>query len=209
LLKIAKGRLPEDFCRKLGSYRYGPGVCKLDWALNGPIPWTADACRRAGTVHIGGTLEEIEISELAAWNGQLSEKPFVLLAQPTIFDPTRAPAGKHVGWAYCHVPNGSDVDMTEKIENQIERFAPGFRNQILKRSVLLCHELELRNPNLVGGDVGGGALNLSQFFLRPTWRRYRTPAKDLYLCSSSTPPGGGVHGLCGQLAALAALRDSA
>jgi len=207
LLKIAKGRLPEGFCRELGRYQYGPGICKLDWALNGPIPWTADACKRAGTVHIGGTLEEIEVSESAAWNGQLPENPFVLLAQPTIFDPTRAPEGKHTAWAYCHVPNGSGFDMTERIENQIERYAPGFRSQILKRSVMLCNDLELRNPNLVGGDIGGGALILSQFFLRPTWRRYRTPAKGLYLCSSSTPPGGGVHGLCGQLAALTALRD--
>lgn len=208
LLKIAGGRLPEGFCRELGRYQYGPGVCKLDWALNGPIPWKAEACRRAGTVHIGGTLEEIEASESAAWNGQLPERPFVLLSQPTLFDPTRAPAGKHIAWAYCHVPNGSNFDMTERIENQIERFAPGFRDQILKRGVMLCNDLESRNPNLVGGDIGGGALLLSQFFLRPTWRRYRTPAKGLYLCSSSTPPGGGVHGLCGQLAALTALRDS-
>jgi phytoene dehydrogenase-like protein len=207
LLKIAGGRLPKRFCGELARYKYGPGVCKLDWALDGPIPWKADACRRAGTVHVGGTLEEIEASESAAWNGQLPEKPFVLLSQPTLFDPTRAPAGKHVAWAYCHVPNGSSFDMTERIESQIERFAPGFRGRILKRSVMVCSDLELRNANLVGGDISGGAPILSQFFLRPTRRRYRTPAKGLYLCSSSTPPGGGVHGLCGQLAALTALRD--
>ena len=208
LLQIAGSRLPSGFHRKLSRYRYGPGVCKLDWALDGPIPWKADACTRAGTVHVGGTIEEIEASESAAWNGDLSERPFVLLAQPSLFDPTRAPAGKHVAWAYCHVPNGSDFDMTERIENQIERFAPGFRNQILKRSVMTPNDLQLRNPNLVGGDIGGGAANLSQFLFRPTWRRYRTPRRGLYLCSSSTPPGGGVHGLCGHLAALTTLRDN-
>jgi phytoene dehydrogenase-like protein len=158
-------------------------------------------------VHIGGTLEDIEASERAAWNGQLSEKPFVLLVQPTLFDPTRAPAGKHIAWAYCHVPNGSKADRTETVERQIERFAPGFRSHILKRNVMAPADLELHNPNLVGGDINGGALNLAQFFLRPTWRRYRTTAKGVYLCSSSTPPGGGVHGLCGYLAALTALRD--
>jgi phytoene dehydrogenase-like protein len=209
LSKIAKDRLPEGFHRALARYRYGPGVCKLDWALAGPIPWKAEACRRAGTVHIGGTLEEIEASEREAWNGELSEKPFVLLAQPTLFDETRSPEGKHTAWAYCHVPNGSSFDMTERIENQIERFAPGFREQILKRSVMVCSDLEAHNANLVGGDITGGALLLKQFMLRPTWRRYRTPAKGLYLCSSSTPPGGGVHGLCGHLAAIAALRDQA
>lgn len=207
LLNIANEQLPEGFRRTLARYRYGPGVCKVDWALAGPIPWKADACRRAGTVHIGGTLEEIEASEREAWNGQLSEKPFVLLAQPTLFDQTRAPEGQHTAWAYCHVPNGSDFDMTQRIENQVERFAPGFRDQILKRNVMVCSDLEARNANLVGGDITGGALLLNQFMLRPTWRRYRTPVKGLYICSSSTPPGGGVHGLCGHLAAIAALRD--
>jgi phytoene dehydrogenase-like protein len=209
LLKIAKDRLPEGFRRALGRYRYGPGVCKLDWALAGPIPWKASACRRAGTVHIGGTLEEIEASEKEAWNGELSAKPFVLLTQPTLFDRTRAPDGKHTAWAYCHVPNGSSFDMTERIENQVERFAPGFRDQILQRSMMMCSDLEARNANLIGGDITGGALLLNQFLLRPTWRRYRTPAKGLYLCSSSTPPGGGVHGLCGHLAAITALHDQA
>jgi phytoene dehydrogenase-like protein len=207
LLKISGESFPASFRRQLEAYRYGPGVCKLDWALDGPIPWKNELCRRAATIHIGGSLEEIETAESAAWNGQLPEKPFVLLAQPTLFDPTRAPEGKHIAWGYCHVPNGSDIDMTDQIENQIERFAPGFRKQVLKRSVMLCKDMELRNPNLVGGDISGGSPTLGQFLLRPTWRRYRTPAKGIYLCSSSTPPGGGVHGLCGNLAALTALRD--
>jgi phytoene dehydrogenase-like protein len=208
LLRIAGQRFPAGFRRKLERYRYGPGICKVDWALNGPIPWKAQACARAGTVHLGGTLEDIEASEREAWRGEHSERPFVLLAQPSLFDPTRAPAGKHVAWAYCHVPNASSFDMTERIENQIERFAPGFRSRVLKRSVMVASNLQLHNPNLVGGDISGGAAELSQFFFRPTWRRYRTPARGVYLCSASTPPGAGVHGLCGHLAALAALRDA-
>jgi phytoene dehydrogenase-like protein len=191
----------------LERYRYGPGVCKLDWALGGPIPWTARECSRAGTVHLGGTLEEIAASERAPFEGNYSERPFVLLAQPTLFDRTRAPAGKHIAWAYCHVPNGSSVDMTGAIENQIERFAPGFRALILQRSVRVAASLERYNPNLIGGDIGGGMADLGQFLLRPTRRFYRTPAKGIYLCSSSTPPGPGVHGLCGHLAARAALKD--
>jgi phytoene dehydrogenase-like protein len=208
LLRIAGERFPAGFRRKLERYRYGPGVCKVDWALDGPIPWKAVACCRAGTVHLGNPLEEIEASERAPWRGEFAERPFVLLAQPTLFDSTRAPAGKHVAWAYCHVPNGSNVDVTARIETQVERFAPGFRNRILKRSVMAAADLELRNPNLVGGDIGGGAPEIRRFVSRPTRRCYRTPAKGVYLCSSSTPPGTGVHGLCGHLAARAALGDT-
>jgi phytoene dehydrogenase-like protein len=207
LLQIAGPRLPANFRRKLEHYRYGPGVCKLDWALEGPIPWKAAECGRAGTVHLGGRFEEIAASEDDAWHGKHSERPFVLLAQPTLFDATRAPTGKHIAWAYCHVPNGSNVDMTNAIENQIERFAPGFRTLVLKRSVRVAASLESYNPNLIGGDIGGGTADLEQFLLRPTRRFYRTPAKGIYLCSSSTPPGPGVHGLCGHLAARAALKD--
>ena len=207
LLRLAGMRLPQAFRRKLQRFRYGPGVCKVDWALDAPIPWKAEACRRAGTVHVGGTLDEVAASERAPWKGEHAERPFVLLAQPTLFDSTRAPQGKHVAWAYCHVPRGSRIDMANRIERQIERFAPGFRQTILKRSVMLTADLEARNPNLVEGDINGGSAELDQFFLRPTWRFYRTPSRGLYLCSASTPPGGGVHGLCGHLAARAALRD--
>jgi phytoene dehydrogenase-like protein len=207
LLAMAGNRLPEPYRQKLERYRYGPGVCKLDWALDAPIPWTAEACRSAGTVHVGGTLDEIAASERAPWKGEHAERPFVLLSQPTLFDPTRAPDGKHIAWAYCHVPLGSHVDMSERIEQQIERFAPGFRRTILKRSVMLTADMEAYNPNLVGGDINGGSAQLDQFFLRPTWRLYRTPSRGLYICSASTPPGGGVHGLCGYLAARAALDD--
>jgi len=207
LLRIAGARLPEPYRRKLESYRYGPGVCKVDWALGAPIPWMAEACRRAGTVHVGGTFDEIAAAERAPWQGQPAERPFVLLAQPTLFDSTRAPEGKHIAWAYCHVPNDSNFNAADRIEQQIERFAPGFRGRILKRSVLLASDLEARNPNLVGGDINGGSAELSQLFTRPTWRLYRTPSRGLYLCSASTPPGGGVHGICGYMAARAALRD--
>jgi phytoene dehydrogenase-like protein len=209
LLQIAGSRLPAGFRRQLERYRYGPGVCKVDWALNGPIPWTAEVCRRAGTIHVGGTLEEIAASERTAWTGCAVEKPFVIVTQPTLFDPARAPAGKHIAWGYCHVPNGSRVDMAARIEDQIERFAPGFRSRILARNVVVAAEMELHNPNLVGGDIGGGAVDLRQLFFRPTHKLYRTPAHGLYLCSSSTPPGPGVHGMCGHLAARAALRDTA
>jgi phytoene dehydrogenase-like protein len=207
LRRIAGPRLTAGYRSALGRYRYGAGVCKLDWALEAPIPWTAPACRRAGTVHLGGTLEEIAAAERAPWEGECPARPFVLLTQPTLFDPTRAPPGKHIAWAYCHVPNGSTGNMADRIEAQIERFAPGFRRTILKRSVLLPADLEARNPNLVGGDITGGAAELSQLFVRPTWRRYRTSSRGLYICSASTPPGGGVHGICGHMAALAALRD--
>jgi phytoene dehydrogenase-like protein len=208
LARISGLELSESYRQKMERFRYGPGVCKVDWALDAPIPWKAQACARAGTVHLGGTLEEIEASELAPWENRHSDNPFVLLAQPSLFDETRAPQGKHVAWGYCHVPNGSNVDMSEIIEKQIERFAPGFRSRILKRSVLLTANLELRNPNLIGGDIGGGSYKLDQFLLRPTWRLYKTPAKGFYLCSSSTPPGGGVHGLCGHIAARTALRGT-
>jgi phytoene dehydrogenase-like protein len=207
LLRIAGVRLTPSYRRQLQRYKYGPGVFKLDWALGGPIPWKASACAQAGTVHLGGTLDEIARSERAAWQGAAEENPFVLLAQPSLFDSTRAPAGKHTAWAYCHVPNGSEVDMTARIEQQVERFAPGFRDLVLAKSVLTPVELEDHNPNLVGGDISGGANNLGQLFARPTLRTYRTSVRKLYLCSASTPPGAGVHGMCGYFAARLALRD--
>lgn len=200
LLALAGARFPERFRRALARYRYGPGVFKMDWALDGPVPWQARECGRAGTVHVGGTMEEV-----AAWESGFAGRPFVLLAQPSLFDPSRAPAGKHTAWAYCHVPNGSGEDMTEAIESQIERFAPGFRRRILARHVLTPAALERRNANLVGGDIGGGAMDLRQLFLRPTRLMYRTPLDGVYLCSSSTPPGGAVHGMCGYHAVRQAL----
>jgi phytoene dehydrogenase-like protein len=210
VLQIAGNRLPAGYRRRLERYRYGPAAFKVDWALDGPIPWRASACTRAATVHLGGTLVEIALSERAAWKGEQAERPFVLVAQPSLFDPTRAPLGMHVAWAYCHVPNGATFDMTERIERQIERFAPGFRDRVLARSVLPPHALEHYNPNYVGGDINGGVQDLWQLFTRPAWRLvpYATPAQGLYICSSSTPPGGGVHGMCGYFAARAALRSS-
>ena len=186
----------------------GPGVFKMDWALDGPIPWTAAECAGAGTVHLGGTLEEIAEAEAAVWRGEHPERPFVLLAQPTMFDGTRAPGGKHIAWAYCHVPNGSDFDMTERIEAQIERFAPGFRERILARGVMSASDMEAYNSNYVGGDIGGGANTLRQLFARPVsvLSPYRTSIEGVYLCSASTPPGGGVHGMCGFWAAREALK---
>lgn len=209
LLSMAGQRLPTRYRRRLEAYRYGPGVFKLDLALDGPIPWEAETCTRAATVHVGGTLEEISASERAVWRGEHPEKPFVLLAQQSLFDPTRSPKGKHTAWAYCHVPHGSTVDMTDQIEAQIERFAPGLRDRILARSVMSAVEMERYNPNYVGGDINGGVQDLAQHFTRPSLRLvpYSTPVKGLYLCSSSTPPGGGVHGMCGYFAARAALRD--
>jgi phytoene dehydrogenase-like protein len=209
LLRIAGDRLPPGYRRALGRYRYGPGVFKVDWALDGPIPWRAPECARAATVHLGATLPEIAESERDAWRGRHSERPFVLLAQQSLFDDTRAPAGKHTAWAYCHVPPGSDVDMTDRIEAQIERFAPGFRDRVLARSVMGPAEMELHNANYIGGDINGGVQDFSQLFTRPvvSLNPYKTPATGIYLCSSSTPPGGGVHGLCGFFAAQAALRD--
>lgn len=206
-LQIAGSHLPKRYRRRLERYRYGLGVYKVDWALDGPIPWTAPECSRAATVHLGGTLEEIARSERYAWRGRVVEKPFVILVQPSLFDPTRAPAGKHTGWAYCHVPNGSQVDMTSAIEDQVERFAPGFRDRVLDRKSRGPAELERHNPNLIGGDISGGVHDLSQLVARPTLRMYKTPNRGLYICSSSTPPGGGVHGMCGYFAAQSVLRD--
>jgi phytoene dehydrogenase-like protein len=208
VLALAGHRLPGRYRRALERYRYGPGVFKVDWALSGPIPWRAAGCRRAGTVHVGGTLEEIADAERAPWAGGHAERPFVLLAQPTVFDPTRAPAGGHVAWGYCHVPHGSTADMTERIEAQVERFAPGFRGLILARRVMNTAAMEAHNPNYVGGDIGGGVADWWQLFTRPVARLdpYSTPVRGLYLCSSSTPPGGGVHGMCGYFAARSAAR---
>jgi phytoene dehydrogenase-like protein len=209
LLDIAGQRLPARYRRQLEHFRYGPGVFKIDWALDDPIPWKAEVCKRAGTVHVGGTLGEIADSERTVWRGKIAERPFVLLAQQSLFDPARAPEGKHTAWAYCHVPHGSTVSMTERIEAQIERFAPGFRDRVLARSTRSALELEQYNPNYVGGDINGGVQDLRQLFTRPTFRLvpYSTPVEGLYLCSSSTPPGGAVHGMCGYHAARAVLRD--
>jgi len=209
LLRIAGDRLPPAYARALRRYRYGPGAFKLDWALDGPIPWSAEDCRRAGTVHLGGTFEEIAASERASWAGTPAERPYVLLAQPSLFDDSRAPAGKHTAWAYCHVPNGSEVDMTERIEAQVERFAPGFRKLVLARAATGPADFERRNRNIVGGDINVGAVDLGQLVFRPVRNvvPYRSPVRGLYVCSSSTPPGGGVHGMCGYSAALVALRD--
>ena len=208
LIRIVGDRFPSRYRRSLAGYRYGPGVFKMDWALSNPIPWKAEDCARAATVHVGGTMAEIAASESAVWRGELTEKPFVLVAQQSLFDPTRAPAGKHTAWAYCHVPHGSSFDMADIIEGQIERFAPGFRSCILARSVISPELMEERNANYIGGDINGGVQDLGQLFTRPTFRRvpYSTPAKGIYICSSSTPPGGGVHGMCGYHAARAALR---
>ena len=208
LVRIAGERLPARYRRGLERYRYGPGSFKLDWALDGPIPWSAEECARAGTVHLGGRLEEIAEAEQTVARGQHPERPYVLLAQQSLFDSSRAPAGRHTAWAYCHVPNGSTVDMTERIEAQIERFAPGFRERVLERSVMTPADLERYNANYVGGDINGGLQDLRQLFARPVARLvpYSTPVPGLYLCSSSTPPGGGVHGMCGYFAARAALR---
>ena len=207
VIALAGHRLPASYTRRLAKYRYGPGIFKVDWALAGPIPWTAAACHTAGTVHVGGTLAEIADAERAPFEGKHAERPFVLLTQPSVCDPTRAPAGKHVAWGYCHVPNGSVEDMTMRIESQVERFAPGFQQMILVRCTKNTAELERSNPNYVGGDISGGVADLWQLFTRPVARLnpYTTPSRGLYICSSSTPPGGGVHGLCGYFAAKAVL----
>jgi phytoene dehydrogenase-like protein len=208
LLRIAGHRFPDRYRRQLERYRYGMGVFKVDWALDGPIPWTAASCARAATVHVGGTIEEVAISERDAWSGRASDRPFVILTQPSLFDATRAPAGKHTAWGYCHVPHASQVNMLDRIEGQIERFAPGFRDRVIVRAVMSPADIEHRNPNLVGGDIGAGVTDLGQLFARPTWRWYSTPVRGLYLCSASTPPGVGVHGMCGYLAAKRALRET-
>jgi phytoene dehydrogenase-like protein len=209
VLRIAGGRLPAGYRRALERYRYGSAAFKIDWALDGPVPWTAPECARAATVHLAGTLEEVVASEAAHVRGALHERPFVLFVQPTLFDPTRAPAGRHTAWGYCHVPHGYTGDAVERIERQVERFAPGFRERVLARSVLTPADLERRNANLVGGDISGGAMDLRGVFARPVARvtPYRTPLRGVYLCSSSTPPGGGVHGMGGYHAARAALAD--
>ena len=209
LLRLARGRFPERYERALRRYRYGPGAFKLDWALSEPIPWRAPEVGRAATVHLGGTLDELSASEWAAWTGRRGPAPFVLLAQHTRFDPSRAPVGKHTAWAYCHVPNGSREDSTDAVEAQVERFAPGFRETILARSAWGPGEIEGHNRNLVGGDVNCGAMDLGQLFARPVRSRvpYRTPLAGVYLCSAATPPGGGVHGMCGVSAAGVALED--
>jgi phytoene dehydrogenase-like protein len=208
LLRLAGARLPDGYRRRLSRYRYGPGIFKLDWALDGPIPWRAPEVARAGTVHLAGTLDEIVASEEAATHGRHAERPFILLVQPSLFDSTRAPEGKHTAWAYCHVPSGSTRDMTAVIEDQVERFAPGFRDLIAARSAMDSAEVERRNPNYVGGDINGGVQDLRQLFTRPVARPvpYSTPVPGLFICSSSTPPGGAVHGMCGYWAARAALR---
>lgn len=205
LIRIGAQSFTENFRRTLERFRYGPGVFKVDYALNAPIPWRNADCSRAATVHLGGTFEEIAASEFAVRNGRVAERPFIILAQPSLFDESRAPSGKHTAWAYCHVPNGSEVDMLSRIENQIERFAPGFRDCILARHTFAPADLEKMNANLVGGDIGGGAIDIRQFLFRPTWRTYATSASNIYICSSSTPPGGGVHGMCGYHAAKMAL----
>ncbi|HET6637625.1 MAG TPA: NAD(P)/FAD-dependent oxidoreductase [Gemmatimonadota bacterium] len=208
LLRIAGPWLTPRYRRRLAAFRYGPGVFKVDWALDEPIPWRGEACRRAGTIHVGGSLPEIEASERSVVEGRASERPFVLVAQPSLFDPSRAPAGKHVAWAYCHVPNGWRGDETAAIEARIEEFAPGFRERILARSAKGPREIEARNANCVGGDIAGGLMDLRQSFARPLSpvAPYATELGGVYLCSASTPPGPGIHGMCGYHAARAALR---
>lgn len=210
VLGLGGTRLAPQDRRALGRFRHGAGVFKIDWALDDPIPWTAPGCRQAMTVHLGGTLEDIARGERQAWAGQHAAEPFVILTQPTIVDPTRAPAGKHTAWAYCHVPHGSHTAMVDAIENQVERFAPGFRQRILARASRTATDMQTYNPNYVGGDINGGVQDLGQLWTRPTARLvpYRTSDPRVFVCSSSTPPGGGVHGMCGYFAARAALGDT-
>lgn len=209
LLQIAGHRFSSIYKWQLKRYRYGMGVFKIDWALDAPIPFTADAARQAGTVHLGGTMPEIVQNEQQVWDGGHPAKPFVLLAQQSLFDDSRAPDDKQIAWAYCHVPGGSTKDMTEAIERQVERFAPGFRERILAKHTINTQQLEEYNPNYIGGDINGGAMDITQLFTRPVLRRspYRTSAKGIYICSSATPPGGGVHGMCGYHSAKRALKD--
>jgi phytoene dehydrogenase-like protein len=206
LAVIAGDSLTSGFRGLMENFKPGPGVFKIDYALSQPVPWRAAECRRAITVHLGGTFDEIAEAENLVTQGQHPERPFVLTAQPSLFDPTRAPQGQHTFWAYCHVPNGSTVDMTDRLEAQIERFAPGFRDCVLARTVSNPATLERMNANLLGGDISGGAMTMKQFLLRPSALTYETSAPNLFLCSSSTPPGGGVHGMCGFRAAKIALR---
>ncbi len=207
MLHLAQGKLSSGYRGQLENFRYGPGIFKVDYALSAPIPWAAGECCRAATVHLGGTMEEIAASEAAVAAGRPAERPFILLSQPTLFDPSRAPAGQHIAWAYCHIPNGSTYNMLDRVEAQIERFAPGFRDCVLARRVFSPADLEAMDANLVGGDISGGAVDFRQFLFRPTWRQYATSMQGMYLCSSSTPPGGGVHGMCGYNAAKLALRQ--
>ncbi|WP_183574513.1 phytoene desaturase family protein [Mucilaginibacter sp. X5P1] len=209
LLQIAGHKFSSVYKWQLERYRYGMGVFKVDWALDAPVPFTASECTQAGTVHIGNTMREIAYTEQQTWSGSHPEKPFVLLAQQSLFDSTRAPAGKHTVWAYCHVPNGSTVDMTTSIENQIERFAPGFKEIILARHTMNTAQVEEYNPNYIGGDINCGVIDIGQLFTRPAlrWSPYKTSAKGIYLCSAATPPGGGVHGMCGYYAAKRVLKD--
>jgi len=208
LSRICGDALPSGYRKKLERYRHGPGSFKLDWALAGPIPWKCERVRRAATVHVGGTFGEIAESEAKVWRGEVADRPYAIVAQQSLFDDSRAPAGKHTGWAYCHVPNGSEIDMTERLEQQVERFAPGFRDLVLARHVLSPKGFEAYNANDIGGDITGGATDLDQLFTRPAglFTPYATPNPSIYLCSSSTPPGAGVHGMCGFFAAKAALR---
>jgi phytoene dehydrogenase-like protein len=208
VLRVAGDRLPERYAGALRRYRYGPGVYKIDWALDGPIPWRNPEIARAATVHVGGTRAEIAHSERTVHNGRHADRPFAIVVQPSIADPSRAPAGQHTAWGYCHVPNGSTVDMTNAIETQIERFAPGFRDRVIARHTMNTEDVHARNANYVGGDINGGAADIRQLFTRPVISPHPwvTPVPGLYLCSSSTPPGGGVHGMCGWHAAGAALR---
>src|ERR1700728_1162194 len=205
---LAGAQLSRRAGRPWARFKPGAGTCKVDWALDGPVPWGAEACRRTVTVHVGGTFDEVARSEAAVQAGRHAEQPFVLVAQPCVVDPTRAPEGKHTLWGYCHVPNGSDVDLSERMEAQIERFAPGFRDLVLARAVRTAAEAESHNPNLLGGEINGGAATLRQTVFRPVarWNPYRTPVDGVYLCSASTPPGGGVHGMCGVAAADVVLR---
>lgn len=207
LAEICGARLPERYRSALLRYRYGPGACKVDYALSSPIPWRDARCRRAGTVHLGGSLDEIAASERRPAEKRLPTSPLVLLTQTSLFDPTRAPDGQHTAWAYCHVPNGSDDDVTAVIDAQIERFAPGFTSVVKARHVITARGLEAYNPSYVGGDINGGAMDLAQLVRRPTLRAWSTPLPEVFLCSASTPPGGGVHGMCGAFAAEAALRS--
>lgn len=207
LRQIAGERLSPEYAEKMEGFAYGPGAFKMDWALSEPIPWRAKESLRAATVHVGGTMEEIAAAEDAPWSGAAAARPFVLVVQASLFDATRAPAGKHTAWAYCHVPNGWEGSAMEAIEAQVERFAPGFRECVLARHVMGTQALEEWDANLIGGDIGGGAMTLGQMVARPALSAYRTGTKGLYLCSASTPPGGGVHGMCGHLAAVRALED--
>lgn len=208
LASICQSQLPLGYRNQLGNYRHGPGVFKVDWALKEPIPWTNEEARLTACLHVGGTFEEVAAAERDSWQGQHSSLPFLILAQPTMVDPTRAPEGKHTAWAYCHVPNGSTLDMQSRIEDQIERFSPGFRDCILESHVMNTTEMERYNPNYIGGDVVGGVQDLRQLYTRPVARLdpYSTPAKNIFLCSASTPPGAGVHGMCGYHAAQSALK---